>query len=105
MYNQCPKVRVSVFLPWHSEVIASEIEICRLEAEDSIAPLPRDRELPFAVLDHERACRMQEKRRWLCGVIGRDLATHITEAIMKAVESRDPQFGYSPEEWNRLNTP
>lgn len=66
---------------------------------DIFAPLPRDRELAWAPKSRDQA-REQIKLRqeWT-----KRLGLKIADSILKCIESQDPHFGYSPEEWKRIN--
>jgi len=94
------KITVYIDLPWHTEELVKAIEVHPKEAE-CLKPLSRDREL-FA----ESAIRAREQiidRQALIKYLARHLAFYLQDAIASSVESRDPQQGYPPEEWKKLN--
>ncbi len=63
------------------------------------APLPRNREIPFDFQAQAEAARMIKARRELAHAIAEDMAAQ----LLKLIEATDPQYGYSPEEWAKIN--
>lgn len=92
------QIEVRVRMPWSPEPVVVAVEVSDLLVRDSFAPLPRGRELHFDMEAYRIAERMMANRRQLTG----ELAKRLTGAILKAVQSRDPQNGYSPEEWAEI---
>lgn len=70
-------------------------------AAEAMRTLPRDREISFMPESQRRACDMVARRRHLA----RCIAESMTEKLLKAVESRDTQNGYSPEEMTEEANP
>jgi hypothetical protein len=62
----------------------------------SFAALPRNREIDPR--EQLTALEMKRLREHLARDIGRQLAAKLLEII----EKKDPQFGYSAEEWERM---
>jgi len=87
------EVQVRVILPWHNTPIEKWIKIDAPQAE-SLHPLPRCRELPFAIVDREVSARQKIDRRRLI----KSISNALTSAIAEAIYSRDTKDGYSPEE-------
>ena len=97
------KITVYVDLPWHSEPIAKCIDIEARHIGECLKPLPRDREiLPESARE---AIHQTMQRTRLINLVSGELAEDLTKAILEAIESRDPQNGYSPEEWKRISQP
>ncbi len=92
------KIRASVCYPNDKELFA-EIEVDGGVAE-SFYPLPRDREL-FRHSDREAEAQT-DRRRQVAREIASVLAHYFERSILDALASGDPQFGYSPEEWARI---
>ncbi len=95
------KITVYVDLPWHSEPIAKRIDIDGFNTGRCLNPLPREREI-FSDAAKEAVDQTMERER-LINIVSGELAKALTDAIFEAVESRDPQHGYSPEEWKKIN--
>lgn len=89
---------VTVKLPRTHDYLRSEFRLSPMESV-VFGPLPRDRELGFMVDARRAADAQKERRAMLVRFIAEQLAEHITTLI----EKRDPQFGYSPEEWERMH--
>ena len=70
----------------------------RWEVEEmAMAAMPRDRELhPFCDRTEEQ---IRERRRAAIAYLSERLAA----AMLDFVEKNDPQFGYSPKEWEEMN--
>lgn len=71
----------------------------RAEFRDSFAPLPRDRELDFAVEERRRAevqCVARQRAADL-------LAQKPSSAIIEAIGKIDTINGYSPREWQQMH--
>lgn len=68
---------------------------------DYLRPLPRERELPFYPLAAEQARDLIQKRR----LASEEFARLIAKGIRTALTKQDPQFGYSPEEWEKITNP
>lgn len=83
--------------------IAAEITVDRDAIESAFDPLPRDREMPFAVDAQRRAEAMQRLRglaqQLTAEKLGRALAGHLAPLLEKVVASRDPVNGCNPEQW------
>lgn len=71
--------------------------------EEYFAPLPRERDLPFPfnamLLPDYDALRTVQKRHAFASAI----ASQLAETILKLIEAKDSQHGYSPEEWSKIN--
>lgn len=63
-----------------------------------LAPLPRDREVPFAPLAYQKAAEMQKARKAIID----DIAQQLAAKLLEFIESEDPQHGYSPKEWAQI---
>lgn len=87
-------------LPHHGKRLCAAVQVAEHIFRESFAPLPRDRELPFAILSQQQAARQTQMRRDIARTLGEQLASKILELI----EEEDPQQGYSPEEWRRINS-
>jgi hypothetical protein len=85
-------------LPGSSEVLRVAFRVSETEAR-ALKPLPRDREIPEMVRSRMRA----EEQKYRRGLIVGAMAESMAEKMMKLIESRDPQFGYSPEQWREMN--
>lgn len=82
------RIQVRVGLPWSNQIKEYQYEIARLEAEDSLAPLPRNRELdPFL---YAESMRQHERRKRLIDLVSK----MISNALMNACESEDTDRGY-----------
>lgn len=93
------KVRTEIYLSEYEPPLCAEVQVDRLIAE-SFRPLPRDREI---IPSSRREAENQDRdRRQLARIIGDQIAQMIYESIVEAIESGDPQMGYSPEEWRRI---
>ena len=86
-------------LPHGGKRLCAAVQAAEHIFADSFAPLPRDRELPFAIRSRQQAAMQKQMRRDIARTLGEQLAVKILELI----EAEDPQRGYSPEEWKRLN--
>ena len=94
------KITIYVDLPWHSEPIVKSIDVESIH-ERSLHPLPRDREIiPESA---KEATHQTIQRKRLIDLVSGELAQNLKDAILEAVESRDPQHGYSPEEWEKMH--
>ena len=62
-------------------------------------PLPKDREVPFMPRSAELAMEMQRQRREIVEHAGKELI----HSLLDYIQSKDPQHGYSPEEWKEIN--
>jgi hypothetical protein len=85
-------------LPGSSEVLRVAFRVSATEAR-AFESLPRDREIPEMVRSRIRAEEQNHQRQ----CIVRAMAESMAEKMMKLIESRDPQFGYSPEQWREMN--
>lgn len=95
------KITITVDLPWHSEPITKCIDIELRHTGESLHPLPRDREIiPESA---RRAIHQTVQRSRLVDYVSEELVHSLKDAILEAVESRDPQHGYSPEEWKKIH--
>lgn len=92
-------VEVRVHMPWAREPYRAAIDICPFECEDSFAPLPRNREIPFEIREIKQAEKMVINRDKLA----KEISKILTAKILQAVQSRDTHKGYSPEEWAAMN--
>lgn len=70
---------------------------------DAFQPLPRDREIPFAITSQERASWQEQQRRNLTAEIAHRFAQDVQAQLLKMIESRDTVNGYSPEEWAAMH--
>ena len=96
------KITVYVDLPWHSEPIAKYIFVDSTHiVGESLKPLPRDREILLE--SAKEAIHQTFQRTRLVDLVSSELAQVLTDAILEAVESRDPQQGYTPEEWEKMH--
>jgi len=96
-----PPSRTGVGADWSESVRTAvhEVTISPEQWAKTFAPLPREREVPFAVEAQDRAARMANDRmHW-----SRQLGEYIAAEIIRTLQARDPQFGYSPEEWARIH--
>ena len=91
--NNEVRISVSVFLPWAKNELRYNYAVSRLEAEENMTPLPRDRELPFAYWSHEEARAKRERRNRLARVLG----AMISNAILDACERQDTVSGYKKD--------
>lgn len=94
------EIMVEVKMPRGGSILRSmvRVEKCVFD-EYGLSPLPRERELPWAIAEAQKARNQQRARRQISDALGRQLADKLIELI----EQNDPQHGYSPEEWRRLN--
>ena len=69
------------------------------EAAVCLAPLPRDREIPFMPMSYDQARERKEQREQ----IARDIARSLTAELLKAFGAQDTINGYTPEEWAAIN--
>jgi len=93
------EVRVSIFLPHGGKKLTGAIQVAETTYNESFAPLPRNREIPFEYKAQERAAMQVAFRQ----KIARDLGQQIAWKLLELIEAEDPQHGYSPEEWKLLN--
>lgn len=102
--SQDIKVTVYVDLPWHNKPIVKYVNV-ESRQERSLRPLPRDREILLEPA--KEAIHQTMQRAWLVDIVSGELAhaikNAINDAILEAIESRDPQCGYSPEEWEKMH--
>lgn len=81
------KVKVSISLPWALDEKCYAFTISRQLAEDSLAPLPRDRELdPVALFE---AGRQHDRRKKVI----EDVANKVAFSLMNACELEDTTNG------------
>lgn len=92
------KITLCVKLPGQLSPVEISMAISEHVAECA-RPLPRDRELPWAIEDRKEADKMMRLRRELAEII----AKRITESLLKAFAAKDPVNGYSPEECARMH--
>ena len=103
VYDMLDEIRrarftLSVRLPHSHARIEHNVEL-RSPLADALSPLPRDREIPFAITAQEQARIMQQQRRDAARII----ADYLTEFLLKTFTAKDPIQGYSPEEWAQIN--
>jgi hypothetical protein len=91
---------LKVKLPNGGKQLRAVIRVEEHIFQESFAPLPIDRELPFAVHSHIIARRQKKLRRDIANALARQLA----DKMIKLIESEDPQQGYSSEEWRQINS-
>lgn len=96
--NEDMTIEVGVFPPRQAPM-RTAITIPREIISRVFSPLPRDREIPFAFESQRIASDQIRQRQELARIISADL----TEALLKLIEKQDPQFGYSPEQWENIN--
>ena len=81
-------INVSVELPWAEKVFTFSHSISRMVAEDSLVPLPRDREInPFSAAETHQ---MIKRRNDLAESLGR----MVSSSILSSVEFCDTVNGY-----------
>lgn len=71
----------------------------RNEFRDVFMPLPRDRELPFAVHERQRASEQIAERQRAAEFF----ASQLTQALVEAFAKMDTTNGYSPQEWAKIH--
>lgn len=87
------EITLLVRLPGELTPVAIPVIIGGLTAE-CLAPLPRNREIPWEFRDRQLAEEMIFRRKQLAAVISENL----TERLLRHFEGKDPVNGYSPEE-------
>lgn len=87
------EITLLVRLPGELTAVAIPVTIGELTAE-CLAPLPRNREVPWEFRDRQLAEEMFVRRKQLAAVI----AGNLTERLLRHFERKDPVNGYSPEE-------
>lgn len=85
-------------MPRLGKVHRLEFRIDPALLDDCYKPLPRDRELSFAVESRIEAARMRKMRR----DISNSIAEQMADKLVELLEKEDPQFGYSPEQWREI---
>ena len=89
------EVVVSVRVRRMGEYTCKEVPVLLSEyVARNLAPLPREREIPFEREARERAVEMINARRRLADQLSRSIA----EALVKEFSARDTINGYEPEE-------
>lgn len=78
--------------------LAFSVEISDEMFRESFAPLPHEREIYFMFDTQEHASLMRRRRAHLA----RAVAERLGRQILESVESQDPQYGYSTQEWARI---
>ena len=86
-------------MPHCGKRLCADVLVAEHFFEDSFAPLPRDRELPFAIRAQEQAAKQKRMRTDIARTLGEQLAVKVIELI----EREDPVNGYSPDEWRSMN--
>lgn len=94
------RIRAFVLFPNGPE-LAAEIKLSGVVGE-SFYKLPRDREL-FRHSATEAELQMS-RRQEVAREIAQLLACKFERSILDALASGDPQFGYSPEEWAKIQS-
>jgi hypothetical protein len=94
------RIKVAVEDLWTGEAHQTWLELSRAEFRDAFAPLPRDRELPWAVEECCRAAEQRAARDRAASFIARKLAPAIVESISKV----DTINGYSRKEWDQTHS-
>lgn len=94
------EIVVEVRLPRSGKSLRAATQMHEHIFSESFAPLPRDRELPWAISEREQAARQKAMRREIARTLGNQLA----EKLIELIENEDPQYGYLPEEWRRINS-
>ncbi len=92
------RLTVHIQPPGFCKGFSYEMQISPHVWADFLRPLPRDREVPWAPVAIEQARQLIKGRENL----SRALAEQIAATIRKALSQQDPQFGYSPEDWEKL---
>lgn len=94
------QIRLEVTLPNNGKRLGAAVQVSEHLFRESFEPLPRDRELPFAVRSRIQAEQQNRMRRDIASTLGEQLA----DKILELIESEDPRQGYSAEEWRSINS-
>lgn len=97
-YFENIQIEVTIRLPWAPSPVCKRLELSR-ETFGALEPLPRGREVPWDFEERRIAIQQAKERELHYEVLKSKLAAIIEEAV----RSRDPQNGYSPEEWAKMN--
>lgn len=99
--NPCALVEVSLYYPGSGKVVKVCVKVDEHLFKKSFAPLPRDRELYFALDSQARAASQSGMRRRIARHLGEQLA----DGILRCAEKEDPHMGYSAQEWDAIQHP
>ena len=94
------KVTLSLALPNHGKVLCTEIQLSEFLFDESFRALPRNREIPWELEAGYKAAKQKNMRQ----IIARHMGEQLAHAMIELIESNDPQYGYSAEEWRQINS-
>lgn len=86
--------------PRFAPPIISEFRMSGFEFD--LGPLPRDRELYWAVGSREVARHQERDRHHAASIIADQLAQHIAPLLVELFEKQDTINGYPREEWEAM---
>ena len=100
--NTC---KVTILLEFPGEPMRSATANIDLRSS-GFSPLPRGRELPWALMTDRGVAREQERRRkHTVRAVVAQFAEKLEPVLMKLVEGQDTVNGYTPEQWNEMHEP
>lgn len=97
--NPDMEIRIEITMPNSRKRLCFGMRLSEHVFSESFAPLPRDRELSFAVESRMRAAKQKEMRRFLA----RNMAEDFAAKFLETIEKEDPQNGFTPQEWAEIN--